>query len=44
MRTREQVLKDLQTRFKDDIVDLLDKSPKRVYMEIKPESIVRVGW
>ncbi len=43
MRTREQVLKDLQTRFKDDIVDLLDKSPKRVYMEIKPESIVRVG-
>jgi Ni,Fe-hydrogenase III component G len=43
MRTREQVLKDLQTRFKDDIVDLLDKSPKRVYMEIKPESIRRVG-
>ena len=43
MRTREEVLKDIKARFKEDILDLFDKSPKRVYLEIKPESIVRVG-
>ena len=43
MKTREEVLQDLKDRFKDDIIDLLDKSPKRVYMEIKPESIVPIG-
>jgi Ni,Fe-hydrogenase III component G len=43
MMTREEVLKDLKARFKDDIVDLFDKSPKRVYLEIRPDAIVRVG-
>jgi Ni,Fe-hydrogenase III component G len=41
--TREEILKDLRARFKKDIVDLFDKSPKRVYMEIKPESLVPVA-
>ncbi|GAG88917.1 unnamed protein product [marine sediment metagenome] len=41
--SREEILKDLNTRFKDDIVDFFDKSPKRVYIEIKPESITRVA-
>jgi Ni,Fe-hydrogenase III component G len=41
--TREEILKDLNSRFKHDIVDLFDKSPKRVYMEIKPESLVPVS-
>jgi Ni,Fe-hydrogenase III component G len=41
--TREEVLKDIQKRFKDDIVDVFDKSPKRVYVEVKPASIVRVA-
>ncbi len=41
--TREEILKDINTRFKDDIVDFFDKSPKRVYIEIKPESITRVA-
>jgi Ni,Fe-hydrogenase III component G len=41
--TREEILKDLNSRFKQDIVDLFDKSPKRVYMEIKPESLVPVA-
>jgi Ni,Fe-hydrogenase III component G len=41
--TREEILKDLHTRFKRDIVDLFDKSPKRVYMEIRPESLVPVA-
>jgi Ni,Fe-hydrogenase III component G len=43
MMTREEVLKELKGRFKDDILDLFDKSPKRVYLEIRPDAIVRVG-
>ncbi|MGQ9615625.1 MAG: NADH-quinone oxidoreductase subunit C [Spirochaetota bacterium] len=43
MKTREEILKDIKTRFKDDIIDFFDKSPKRVYIEIKPESIIKVG-
>ncbi len=41
--TREEILKDLRERFKEDIVDFFDKSPKRIYIEIKPESIVKVA-
>jgi len=41
--TREKILKDIREKFKEDIVDLFDKSPKRVYIEIKPESIVNVA-
>ncbi len=41
--TREEILKDLNTRFKDDIIDFFDKSPKRVYIEIKPESLVKLA-
>jgi len=41
--TREEILNDLKKRFKNDIIDLLDKSPKRVYIEIKPESLVKVA-
>ena len=40
---REEVLKDIKGRFKKDIVDVFDKSAKRVYIEIKPESIVKVA-
>ena len=40
---RENILKDIKQRFKDDIIDLFDKSVKRVYIEIKPESIVKVA-
>ncbi|NQT95329.1 MAG: NADH-quinone oxidoreductase subunit C [Candidatus Omnitrophica bacterium] len=40
---REQVLVDLKTRFTEDIIDTIDKSEKRVYIEIKPESITRVA-
>ena len=36
---REEVIKDLKEKFKDDIVDFFDKSTKRVYIEIKPTSI-----
>ena len=41
--TREEILKDLNTRFKEDVIDIFDKSPKRVYIEIKPESIIKVA-
>ena len=40
---REKILKDIRTRFEEDIIDFFDKSPKRVYIEIKPESIVKVA-
>lgn len=39
---REEVLKDIRERFKEDIINVFDKSPKRVYIEIKPESIVKL--
>ena len=41
--TREEVLKDLKARFKNDIIDVFDKSAKHVYIEIKPGSIVKVA-
>lgn len=41
--TREDVLKDLKTRFAEDIIDIFDKSATRVYIEIKPQSITRVA-
>jgi NADH-quinone oxidoreductase subunit C len=41
--TREEVLKDIQENFEKDIIDLFDKSPARIYIEIKPESMVKVA-
>ncbi len=41
--TREQVLADLKSRFGDDILDVYDKSPKRVFISLKPRAIAWVG-
>lgn len=41
--TREELLKGIKDRFKDDIIDFFDKSPTRVYVEIKPESLVKIA-
>ena len=41
--SREEVLKDIRGRFKEDIIEVFDKSSKRVYIEIKPESITKVA-
>ena len=41
--TREEVLDDLRKKFKDDIIEVFDKSPQRVYIEIEPDSIVQVA-
>lgn len=39
---REAILKDIREKFKEDIIDIFDKSVRRVYIEIKPESIKKV--
>ncbi len=41
--TREGVLNDIRERFQSDIIEVLDKSDKRVYIEIKPEAIVKIA-
>jgi Ni,Fe-hydrogenase III component G len=41
--TREQVLDLIGRRFSGEIVEAFDKSPKRVYFEIKPDAIVPVA-
>ncbi|UCG35377.1 MAG: NADH-quinone oxidoreductase subunit C [Candidatus Omnitrophota bacterium] len=40
---REEVLKNIKGKFKGDIIELFDKSSKRVYIEIKPQSLVKVA-
>lgn len=40
---REEVLKGIKERFKDTIIDFYEKSPIRVYVEIKPESLVEIA-
>lgn len=41
--TREEVLGDLRKKFRDDIVEILDKRSNKVYIEIKQESLVKVA-
>jgi len=41
--TREEILKAIKDKFKGDIIDIFDKSPKRAYIEIRPESIRKVA-
>jgi NADH-quinone oxidoreductase subunit C len=41
--TREQILTDIQELFKEDIIGIFDKYQKRVYVDIKPESIVKIA-
>ena len=39
---REDVLINIQERFKEDIIEVFDKTLKRVYIDIKPEAIIRM--
>jgi NADH-quinone oxidoreductase subunit C len=41
--TRAEVLADIRERFGADTIELFDKSPRRVYLQIRPEAIVRVA-
>jgi NADH-quinone oxidoreductase subunit C len=36
---REEIIDSIKKRFKDNIIEFLDKSPKRVYIEIDPKAI-----
>ncbi|MGE5279776.1 MAG: NADH-quinone oxidoreductase subunit C [Deltaproteobacteria bacterium] len=40
---RDSVLRDIRERFKADISDVFDKSPKRVYLTIAPASVRRIA-
>ena len=40
---REEVLKKIREKFREDIVDFFDKSAKRVYIEIRPEAITKLA-
>ncbi|MFH1772392.1 MAG: NADH-quinone oxidoreductase subunit C [Candidatus Omnitrophota bacterium] len=40
---KEEILQDLQTRFKDSIVNTIDKSQTRVYFEIKSQGLVKIA-
>ncbi len=40
---RQQILDKIKEVFKDEIIDVFEKTPKRVYIEIKPESLTRVA-
>ena len=40
---REEILKNIKDKFKNDIIDVFDNSPKRIYIEIKPESLVNIA-
>jgi len=40
--SRKEVLKNLQERFKDDIIEVFERTPERVYIEIKPGSLVEI--
>ena len=41
--SRTETLEDLKERFGKDIIDFFDKSPKRVYIEIRPSSLLPVA-
>ena len=43
MMKRTEVLQNLNTRFKQDILAVFDKSANRVYVDIQPEAIVPIG-
>lgn len=40
---RDEILKGIKDKFKDTIIDFYEKSPIRVYVEIKPESLVEIA-
>ena len=41
--TKNEILKDLKDRFGDSIGDIFEKSPKRIYIELKAEALKKVA-
>lgn len=39
MKTKEDILREVRTRLGDKIVDFFKKSPKRYYVEVRPEDV-----
>ncbi len=39
---REKILESIKERFKDNIIEVFDKSKDRVYIEIKPEFLIDI--
>ncbi len=40
---RNEIIKDLEERFSEDVLNIFDKTDKRVYIDIKPQAIVKVA-
>ena len=40
---KHDILNDIREIFKDDIIDIIDKSDHRVYIEIKAEGLTRIA-
>jgi len=40
---REEVLKTIKTKFASDTVEFFEKTPKRVYIEIEPKSLIKIA-
>ncbi len=40
---RSEVIEDLTSRFSEDILDIFDKTPKRIFVGIKPKSLVKIA-
>lgn len=41
--TRNEIVRDLQQRFGGDIIDVFEKSAKRLYISIEPQALVAVA-
>jgi len=41
--SREEVLNHLKEKFKKNIIEVIDRSPKRLYIEINPKSIREIA-
>jgi NADH:ubiquinone oxidoreductase subunit C len=41
--TREELITTIQDKFSQDIIELVDRSPDRIYVEIAPRAIVPVA-
>jgi Ni,Fe-hydrogenase III component G len=40
--TRDEILKDITTRFKADITSVLDRSPGKVYIDISRQALLKI--
>lgn len=43
MLTREEVLKGIKEKFKGNIIEIFDKSPNRIYIDINPRSVIEIS-